>query len=505
MFKSVFVKYLSTFMLINVLSILLSASIITTLVNNYDENARIRALKNVAYESASFMIEDYSGSGETSFADYLNDSVVRILPVLNAMTTNTEDMVIFVTDGEGAVKLVGGSDLAESFAGEDGIVSQAESFSYPASITAEMREKEEISRRDTLDGFFEEEHQIYLRPLTTRDGRVVGSVMACTMTSNMDGLLGSMINTIIVTMLWLMLAALAAIYFITERLVSPLRAMTRAAREFAAGKFDVRVDVSGNDEVAELADGFNKMAGALQNSEETRRLFLANVSHDLRTPMTTIIGFIESIQSGAIPQEMVPHYLEVISSEVKRLSRLVADLLDITKIQAGERKFTMAPFDICRMAREIIVSSEQRLEDRQLDVSFEPDSDNMFVKGDRDAIYQVLYNLCDNAIKFSKQGGRYVVSVHENGSHTEISVYNEGEGISPEDLPHVFDRFYKGDRSRGLDKTGTGLGLYISKTIVEAHSERIWVESEYGRWCRFSFTLPKASARERDAAREKTG
>ncbi|MBP3369104.1 MAG: HAMP domain-containing histidine kinase, partial [Clostridia bacterium] len=153
-----------------------------------------------------------------------------------------------------------------------------------------------------------------------------------------------------------------------------------------------------------------------------------------------------------------------------------------------------APFDICEMAREIIISSEQRLSDKKLDVQFDADRDNMYVSADRDAIHQVLYNLCDNAIKFSDEGGQYIVSIKEERGKVRISVYNEGAGISPDDIPYVFDRFYKSDRSRGLDKTGVGLGLYISRTIIEAHNEKISVESEHGKWCRFTFTLAKSSS-----------
>jgi len=478
-------------MLINILSIFLSTSIITTLLTIYDDNSKDRALKNVAYESTKFMIDDYTKSGETSFGDYLNHSVQRILPVLDAMATNAEETVIFISDGSGNIKIVGGSEYADSFAGEDGIVTAGEELAYSAGTVERIKSEGEIAGKDMLDGFFGEDTVYYIQPLNTSDGRFVGSVMTCTIHSDIDELLEAMIKTIVMSTLWLMLAALIAIYFITERLVSPLRAMSRASKEFAAGHFDVRVEVSGNDEVAELADAFNNMAGTLQNSEETRRLFLANVSHDLRTPMTTIKGFIENIIAGNIPQDKVPHYLSVIASEVDRLARLVSSLLDITKIQAGERKFNMQAFDICEMARQIIIFSEQRLEKKNLDVEFDVDADNMYVVGDSEAINQVLSNICDNAIKFAREGGKYAIHIKESGSKVQVSVYNEGDGISPEDLPYVFDRFYKSDRSRGLDKTGVGLGLYISRTIIEAHNEKIKAESEFGKWCRFSFTLPK--------------
>ncbi len=494
MFKSVFVKYISAFMLINILSIFLSTSIITTLVNIYDESNKSRMLENIAFSSVEYIVEDYAKSGEITFSSYLNNSAFMILPYMSALSTNSPGLVIFVSDVSGNVKLVGGSEESETYAGGDGVIQKGEELRYPDSVWRDLQNTNHIMRQDTLGGFFEEEHQTYFQKITTKEGRVVGAVMACTMDSEMDELLETMVKTIIMSTLWLMLAALIAIYFITERLVSPLRAMNKASREFASGHFDARVTVNGNDEVAELADAFNVMANSLQHSEETRRLFLANVSHDLRTPMTTITGFIDSIISGAIPQDKVPHYLEVISGEVKRLSRLVGNLLDITKIQAGERKFNMTPFDICEMAQDILASSEQRLAEKNLQVVFEADRKNMYVNGDDGAIHQVLYNICDNAIKFAEPAGKYVVTVKDQGSKVEIGVYNEGSGIQPEDLPYVFDRFYKSDKSRGLDKTGVGLGLYISRTIIEAHNEKIKVESEYGKWCRFSFTLSKTSS-----------
>ncbi len=494
MFKSIFVKYISAFMLIIILSILLSATIITTLVNVYDENNKTRTLASVTYNASDYIVKNYTESGGISFNDYLNTSVYLLQPVLDAMVASMDSVVLFVSDGGGVVKLVGGGEQAKTYAGEDGVLSEAEQFSYPAELTAQIANAEHISRYDTLDGFFKVKHRIYVQPISTIDGRVVGSVMATTANADMDELLEAMIKTMILSSLWLMLAALIAVYFITERLVSPLRSMSRAAREFANGHFDVRVPTSGNDEVAELAVAFNNMASTLQHSEETRRLFLANVSHDLRTPMTTISGFIDAILQGVIPKEKIPHYLEVIRSEVLRLSRLVSSLLDLTKIQAGERKFNMVPMDICELGRQIIFASEQRLEEKKLDVRFDTERDNMYVLADPDAIHQVLYNLCDNAIKFSKQGGQYILSIRDVGAKTEISVYNEGDGISPEDLPFVFDRFYKSDKSRGLDKTGVGLGLYISRAIIEAHREQIRVDSEYGKWCRFTFTLPRTNS-----------
>jgi signal transduction histidine kinase len=278
---------------------------------------------------------------------------------------------------------------------------------------------------------------------------------------------------------------------LTERITSPLRRMSEAAHAFASGDFEVKVPVRGNDEVAELADSFNQMAESLRNLETMRSSFMANVSHDLRTPMTTIAGFVDSILAGAIAEEDQPRYLGIISEEVKRLSRLVSLTLDISRIQAGDRKFVMAPFDICETARLILISFEQKIDAKRLEVLFDADEDNMTVYADRDAIYQILYNICDNAVKFSREGGRLEIAVRNRRDlkKVQVTVLNEGQGIHAEDIPYIFDQFYKGDKSRGLDKSGVGLGMFISKAIIDAHKEEIWVHSEYGKNCEFGFTI----------------
>jgi signal transduction histidine kinase len=204
--------------------------------------------------------------------------------------------------------------------------------------------------------------------------------------------------------------------------------------------------------------------------------------------MTTIAGFIDGINSGAIPPEKHEYYLGVISGEVHRLSRLVSQLLDVSRLESGERKFNFTNFDVAEMARIILISFESKIEEKRLDVEFESDSDEMCANADKDAIYQVLYNLCHNAIKFSREGGKLRISlVRENGK-IKVTVYDEGQSLSEEDKKMVFERFYKSDKSRGLDRSSAGLGLYICKTIVDAHGETIGVESSEGE-CEFYFTV----------------
>ena len=300
-----------------------------------------------------------------------------------------------------------------------------------------------------------------------------------------------MMSSIIITVIWITLCALVAIYGFSYSVMKPLRDISKAAKDFSHGKYDTRVKVRGDDEIAELATSFNNLATVVQARDEMQNTFLSNASHDLRTPMTTIAGFIDSILDGAIPPEKQEYYLKIIKSEIKRLSRLVASLLDISRMQSGERRFEMKEFNICELARQTVISFENQLEEKKLDVEFDFDDFDINVIGDKDAINQVIYNLCHNAIKFSYEKGKYKVSIKNENDKIRFTMYNEGIGIIKDEIPFVFDRFFKSDKSRGLDKTGAGLGLFITKTIIEAHGEKISVNSEYGKYCEFSFTLKK--------------
>lgn len=351
---------------------------------------------------------------------------------------------------------------------------------------------------DKMNGNLTEKSIYSIRPVYSENkGTVVGYVFACSSAEELDVIIGSTVKTILLAALWVFLAALVAVYFMSERIIGPLKNMSRAAKSYAAGNFDIRIPVQGSDEIAELAASFNQMASELQNLENMRRSFLANVSHDLKTPMTTIAGFIDAILSGAIPPENRDEYLERIKSEVLRLSRLVRQLLDISRIQAGDRKLEPTTFDICEVARQIVLSFERRIDEKHLDVEFNCERDNMNVIADKDSIHQILYNICDNAVKFSRDGGKYKLDITEKDKKVHVSVFNEGQGIAKEDLPFVFERFYKSDKSRGLDKSGVGLGLYIAKTIIDAHRETITVDSEKGQFCVFEFTLTSADSQKK--------
>ena len=275
----------------------------------------------------------------------------------------------------------------------------------------------------------------------------------------------------------------------THRQLDPIKQMTQAAKKYAKGQFDVRIESSRIEEINELGNVFNNMAESLEHLEDARNTFVQNVSHDLRTPMTTITGFVDGILDGTIPKEEEEYYLGLVSQETKRLSRLVSTLLDISELKSGANK-QITEFDVGEIISQILFSFEQKINGKKLALDFDFDMDALNVKGDKDGIYRVIYNLIDNAIKYSFDEGTLRINTSVNQTHAIITVYNTGMGIKEDDIPFIFDRFYKTDKSRGRDKSSLGLGLYITKIIVENSGGNIMVRSKYGEFCEFSFTLP---------------
>lgn len=478
MFRSVFTKYITAFMLIILISFMVLTLIITSIVNEYAIDVKESVVSRTADAAGNFLRTEYAKHPQEDFSDFITNNRTDIQSVLTMLVQYNEDTNILITDSDGNILLLDSHTPADYVKG-----------SIPMHVMTSLSGGQVLTLLNTMGGVFEKPHLIRALPITREPTEMVGGIFICSSSSSLNELLDVVIKTVIMSSLWVMLAALVAVYFISERIIGPLKSMSKAAKNFASGKFDSRITVTGRDEVAELATAFNKMAESLANLENMRRSFLANVSHDLRTPMTTISGFIDGILDGAIPPEKQDYYLNIIATEVRRLSRLVSQLLDISRIQAGERRFSMVVFDICEMTRQILISFESRIDEKGLNVEFNSDNDSMFAFADRDAIHQILYNLCDNAVKFSREKGTLRISIREREKKIHVSVYNEGMGIPPEDLPMVFDRFYKSDKSRGLDKAGVGLGLYIAKTIIDAHGEEIVVRSTYGEFCEFEFTL----------------
>ena len=349
--------------------------------------------------------------------------------------------------------------------------------------------------RDTgvIRGLYEDSRYICSAPIHSGSGVVVGIVIVSQTPDSNKALLGRLTDIyLILSVLAVVIAALFMGLYV-KRQNGPLREMASTARAFGHGDLDARVEIRKNysAEVEELALAFNNMASSLQKSEYQRQEFVANVSHELKTPMTTIGGYIDGILDGTIPEEKSRHYMRVVSDETKRLSRLVRSMLDISQLQReqGIPEEKKVRFDLEECAGQVLITFEQRIVGKQLDVQVEMPEHPVYTLANQDYITQVIYNLVDNAVKFCPTGGTLGLRIREGHDKSYISVYNDGQTIPAEELPLVFDRFHKIDKSRSQNRDGWGLGLYIVKTIVCSHGENISVSSHGGR-TEFTFTMP---------------
>ena len=339
----------------------------------------------------------------------------------------------------------------------------------------------------------------FLTAMPIRDetgGSLLGLVMVSVPTADTTAVLKKLANLYLNTaFVVVLLSALGALAY-ADRSSRPLREMAKAANDFGHGNLEarVRVEDSYSEETRDLAVAFNNMASSLQKSEYQRQEFVANVSHELKTPMTTISGYVDGILDGTIPPERRNHYLQIVSDETKRLSRLVRSMLDISQLQdekgmPDEKKMS---FDMEECAGLALVNFEKKINDKHINVQVDMPEHPVYTFANQDAVTQVVYNLVDNAVKFCPEGGTLGLTIKEGGGKAYVSVSNDGETIPAEELPLVFDRFHKLDKSRSKNRDGWGLGLYIVKTIVCSHGENISVTSRDGK-TEFTFTMPLAN------------
>ncbi len=345
-------------------------------------------------------------------------------------------------------------------------------------------------RVSRLGDLYDEQQYVAGVVLVSAEGDRIGHVLVSAPATLLGEYILENLQTYLLSAVAVLMVAFIVLYILTYHSVRPLREMAVVTRQFSNGDFSGRVHVRGNDEIAELATALNNMAVSLSSLEDMRRSFVANVSHDLKTPMTTISGFIDGILDGTIPAERRDEYLRIVSDETKRLSRLVGVMLNLSRIDSGQMRLTPVSFDLTAMVCATLVSFEQRIEKKQLLIEGIDACEPQTVYGDYDLLQQVVYNLLDNAVKFTDEGGAIRLFLTHAEGRTVCAIRNTGAGIPAEELPHIFERFYKSDRSRSLDTTGTGLGLYIVKAMLNLHGGEITVRSVEGEFCEFTFWLP---------------
>ena len=412
-----------------------------------------------------------------------DSDVIRQIYMLSiARVAKEDELTVLITDADGNI---------EMGAKPDGTTYTLPGYHISNEVVAEMHKNGSYASVGSLGVLSESSFYTVGTCVKDDNGDADLMIFVSTQDPNSAGVVRHSTQTLVLILLVTLAAMLIISFILSQHITRPIKNIAAAAKEFASGNFDVRVPEDNHCyEIDELAVSFNNMARDLDQLEELTRGFISNVSHEFKTPMTTIGGFVDGMIDGTIPEEQRDKYLRIIAEETRRLSRMVNRMLDAAKIQSGELLLSPAPFDFSAMTSQIILSFEQKIEKKKLEVECELD-DRLIVMGDRDHLYRAVYNLVDNAVKFIDEGGRLTLRAHPEGDFCAFSISNTGTGISAEDLPHVFDRFYKADRSRSMDKTGAGLGLYIVKNIINLHGGEISVRSDGGE-TEFEFTLPLA-------------
>jgi len=279
------------------------------------------------------------------------------------------------------------------------------------------------------------------------------------------------------------------IYFVSQRiLVKPLRKIIYAADKIANGEVGRRVAIKSHDEIGELAKSFNSMADALEEVEHKRSMFISNVSHEIRSPITSIKGFIGGILDGVIPKEKHNYYLSIAYEEIQRLTRLVNDLLDLSAIESGNFRLRIEEVDINEIIRLAVIRFEPKIMDKKLNVDVLLVGDKLMVAGDKDRLTQVITNLMDNSIKYAPVSGNVNIKTAIKGPKAYITIFNDGPNIPENEIKYIWDRFYKADKARS-SKESTGLGLSIVRSIIAQLGEDIWVENKESKGVAFIFTL----------------
>lgn len=464
-------------------SFLVLGIILTLTISNYWSNEKRQVIEKRADNIATFIRKNTSVT--PSFFD--GEETIQI-----NRAQSLQELLMLYVDDLGVDVIVTDVNSAPIM-----IVSSGNDIPLSKQIAPDIAQKtiedSQYFGKGTLGGIYTTDRYISVRPIYYNSQSVViGLVFVTSDISDIADFSDMVLKIFILSAIAALSMSVLAIGLFSYNMVKPLKQMATAAKQFGKGDFSVRVNVASDDEIGELAKAFNNMADSLSASENVRKNFVANVSHELKTPMTTIAGFIDGILDGTIPAEKQNYYLHIVSDEIKRLSRLVRSMLDLSRLDSGELKLNYQTFDLLSTLVTIIITFEQEIdrkniEIRGLDMITEP----KMIYGDKDLIHQVVYNLIENAVKFTNENGYIEFNIVESLERSDFSIKNSGTGIKSSEIGFVFDRFYKTDKSRSKDKKGLGLGLYLVRSIIRMHGGDIEAESSYGEYCQFSFYIPK--------------
>ena len=474
-FRGLYWRQMSITVGMVLLTLVLLGTVFFSLSYNYARGQKTDELLERAQVVSRLSVRYLESVRYLTMEELRQDQVFQQLAATAAMIS---DMDILVCDEEGHVLL----STDETMEGQ--------SITIPEGVMSAVLEQGTWAGRSRLDQLYESKRFVGgVSVVSPTTGNVLGTVFTVSSGDTVDALWRTFAGLLVMTALVVLMISFVATSVTTMRQIKPIREMAQATRCYAEGDFDIRMnDYGRDDEIGELAASFNNMAERLQQTERQRREFIANISHELKTPMTTIAGYTDGILDGTIPPENEKQYLQIIANESRRLSRLVRRMLDVSQLQAMDPLRNGNHFDICESMRRVLISMEKKINDRHLDVEADIPDEPILVLGDNDMITQVLYNLLENAAKFAREGSTLYLGVTMMDGKARVTVRNVGDTIPAEELPLLFERFHKSDKSRSEDKDGYGLGLYIVKTILQQHKEDISVTSENGVTT-FTFSL----------------
>lgn len=464
-FKKIFVYFVSTILIVTV-SI---GMVIFYFLGNYVIDQKKTLLMNAGEKISSI---------STEIVKYDNNDFNNYFRIFSELSASNLESDIILANPDGSILF------------NTGIMYNDRDLRIPKDLIETVNKGINSSKVEKI-GSFKDSSLIVGIPIKF-DSHIIGGIYLITFLPEITRLRGDIIKIYLLSGLVVLLLSLILIFLFTKRVADPIKQLKLASKNLTNGDFRARVKVyNKNDEIGELAETFNDMADSIEKSENMRRSFISDVSHELRTPMTTITGFVQGILDNTIPPDKREIYLNVVLDESKRLSKLISDLLDVSKLESDEVSLELSTFNINELIRLSIISFENKFNEKNLTVNAMFESEIEEVVAEKDSIKRVITNLLDNAIKFSYHKGIIDISTKRKGNKVYISIKNEGEGISKDDKKTIFERFYKVDKSRSQNKTGVGLGLYIVKRIINKHGEKIWIESEEGKFAEFIFTLKK--------------
>lgn len=465
--KSLFSKLIATFTAIITISFVVTAAFLSYWFEGYYFQQR----KNQLLSESQFI--------SVAAVNYLEGNFTkgRVTEILNNigsyLSTN-----IWLTDNYGIVYAVS-NDKYDDIIGRQVLIDELD----------ELRFGNSIEKREVTSPFLKMPVHTFVIPVFYRDV-FKGSIIMHTSVEEIKEPLKKVYNIIWLSAVLAIMFSFFVIYYFSQRIIiKPLEKINYVADKISKGEVDKRVFVNSEDEIGDLANSFNAMAESLEKIEENRRSFISNVSHEIRSPITSIKGFISGILDGVIPPEKQNYYLALAHDETQRLTRLVNDLLDLSAIEAGQLKLRIEEVNINEIIRLTVIKFKPLIDKKNLQVDVCLQEDDLYVVGDKDKLFQIIINLIDNAIKYTVEGGKIEVRTKLRGDKVYVSIYNSGEHIPEEDIKNVWSRFYKGDKSR-TSKVSTGLGLSIVRSILTQLGEDIWVKNvEDG--VLFTFSLKK--------------